>query len=135
MIKTAGLVEVVMYVKDLDRMARFYSDALGLSVLFPKNVTHYKNERSVTMNTGSCLLVLHVGDKNHQPGKNPKMVFAVWDIEQARCYLMQREVVVGDIRMEGRSTLVCDCLDPEGNSFSLEYQEQPVVANIEYARA
>jgi catechol 2,3-dioxygenase-like lactoylglutathione lyase family enzyme len=135
MIRTTGLVEVVMYVEDLDRMVRFYHDVLGLSVLFPKNITHYKNERCVTLNTGSCLLVLHAGAEKHQRGKNPKMVFAVFDIEQARCFLLQREVEVGDIHVQGRSTLVCDCRDPEGNIFSLEVQEQPVVSNLEYARA
>jgi predicted enzyme related to lactoylglutathione lyase len=135
MIQTAGLVEVVIHVQNLDSMVRFYRDALGLDVLHPKNVNHYKNEHSVTLNTGACVLVLRAGGDKRKAGENPKVVFAVRDIEQARCYLMQRQVNVGNIHVEDWGTLKCDCFDPEGNLFSLECQEQPVAANIKYARA
>jgi hypothetical protein len=42
------------------------------------------------------------------------------DLAAARSFLVEKAVRVGEIREAAPGILVCDCLDPEGNPFSLE---------------
>lgn len=123
MIQITGILEVILYVQNMDRMVQFYRDTLGLEVVYPQNVLSYTNENWVTFQAGAYTLALHSGGRSLQVKHSPKIVFGVIDIEHARSFLSQREVSIGEIRLISPGVLVCDAVDPEGNSFSLEYQE------------
>ncbi len=123
MIQITGLIEVILYVQNMELMVQFYRDTMGLQVLYPKNVSTYANENWVTFWTGACTLALHSGGQLEKGKQLPQIVFGVQDIEHARSYLSQRHVNIGEIRLLSHGIMVCDGIDPEGNSFSLEYQE------------
>lgn len=123
MIQITGILEVIVYVQNMDRMVQFYRDTLGLEITYPKNVASYTNENWVTFQAGAYTLALHSGGQAQQVKHSPQIVFGVIDIEHARSFLHQREVDIGDIRLISPGILVCDAVDPEGNSFSLEYRE------------
>ncbi len=104
-------------------MVHFYRDTMGLKLQYPHNVDNYEKESWVTFWTGTCTLALHTGGKRRLGEDTPKIVFGVKDIENARGYLNRREVRIGEVRIPAPGVLVCDGFDPEGNPFSLEYQE------------
>lgn len=123
MIKITGLIEVILYVQNIELMVEFYRDTMGLEVLYPKNVSTYANENWVAFWTGACTLALHSGGQSEKEKLSPQIVFGVQDIEHARSYLSQRHVHIGKIRLLSHGIMVCDGVDPEGNTFSLEYKE------------
>jgi catechol 2,3-dioxygenase-like lactoylglutathione lyase family enzyme len=55
------LVEVVLYVRDMERAIRFYCDAVGLELDF-------ESEHWTTFRTGACTLALHATEQR-EPGK------------------------------------------------------------------
>lgn len=124
MIQTTGLVEVVLYVENMSCMMSFYRDVIGLNVVYPQNVKDYSKESLVTLSAGPCEISLHRGGKRGSAEDTPKIVFGVRDIEGARGTLLQREVRVGDIRIDSPGVWAFDGLDPEGNPFSIQYHEQ-----------
>jgi predicted enzyme related to lactoylglutathione lyase len=112
--KTSGLIEVILYVQDMDAQVAFYRDNFGLRVLFPAEETDYDQEYWVTFATGACTLALRLGQDT------PKIVFGVADIDAARSDLLSRGVKVGEVRPAAPGVWVCDGFDPEGNPFSIE---------------
>jgi len=114
------LIEVVVYVEDMNRQVYFYRDKIGLSLSYPTGVNDFKDACWVTFETGDCTLALHAGGKKQQGADAPKFVFDVSDINQAREELIERGVRLGEIRSPAPGVLVCDGIDPEGNRFSIE---------------
>jgi hypothetical protein len=123
MILTTGIIEVILYVENMGEMVCFYRDTIGLKVQYPQNVDSYAKEHWVTFWTGACTLALHSGGKHRQGEDTPRIVFGVKDIEHARGYLNRRDIRMSEVRIATPGVYVCDGLDPEGNPFSLEYQE------------
>lgn len=123
MILTTGLIEVILYVENMGDMVSFYRDTMGLRIQYPQNVSSYEKEHWVTFWTGACTLALHSGGRRRLGEDTPKIVFGVIDIEHARGYLVHRDIRVGEVRIAAPGVSVCDAFDPEGNPFSLEYQE------------
>jgi len=117
--KTTGLIEVILYTKDMNRMVQFYRDVLDLPLSIP-GIREYSNESWVTFQTGSCTLALHSGGNGSNGSDAPKIVFQVEDIKSARFQLLQASVSVSDIRSPAPGRQVCDAKDPEGNPFSIE---------------
>lgn len=117
---THGLIEVILYVKDMPTQVAFYRDRLELSVLYPAEVTDFANEFWVVLDTGACKLALHGGGQQRLGADTPKLVFGVADIQVARATLLQRRVQIGEVRTAAPGVWVCDGFDPEGNPFSIE---------------
>lgn len=115
-----GLIEVILYVKDMGSQVAFYRDVMGLAVLYPTGLSEYDGEMWVTFNTGACTLALHGGGKGRLGADTPKIVFGVPDVEAARAQLHNKGVEMGEIRSAAPGVLVCDGVDPEGNIFSIE---------------
>lgn len=115
-----GLIEVIVYVQDMAAQVSFYRDTLGLPLLSPRGLADYSDQHWVTFDTGSCILALHSGGKGRIGGDAPKIVFGVSDITTARSVLQKKGTRVAKIREVATGIQVCDCLDPEGNAFSLE---------------
>lgn len=109
------LSEVIVYAQDLERLSSFYTGVFGLSV-----VEGSPDDGFVRFDTGSCNLCLHSGGEDHGGRDAPKVVFEVEDVAAARSYLLDHGVDVGEIRSPTPGTQVCDGVDPEGNTFSLE---------------
>jgi predicted enzyme related to lactoylglutathione lyase len=115
-----GLMEVILYVQDMQAQVTFYRDRLGLSLTYPQGLAEYGKEFWVTLNTGPCTLVLHGGGKKRLGEDAPKIVFQVADIEAARKELLRRGVPLGEARSPAPGVWVCDGADPEGNKLSIE---------------
>jgi len=114
------IMEIILYVEDMQRQVSFYRDTLGLKVKFPQDMSDYNKEFWVELDTGSCTLALHAGGKGRFGADAPKFVFRVKDIESARQQLLDQQVEMGDIRSAAPGVWVCDGVDPEGNKFSIE---------------
>ena len=119
-----GLIEIIVYVQDMDRQVRFYRDVLGLTVRSPVGLNNYSNEFWVEIETGACMLALHGGGTGKHDQQTPKIVFGVADIVAARALLVERGVKVSEVRSPAPHIKVVDALDAEGNPFSLESHER-----------
>ena len=113
------IMEVILYVEDMDSQVSFYRDKLGLPVKFPKETTNYGKEIWVELDSGPCTLTLHTGGKRRFGPDAPKIVFRVGDILAARQELTDQEVEMGEIRSAAPGVWVSDGVDPEGNRFSI----------------
>ncbi len=116
-----GLLEVILYVENMQEMVEFYRDAMGLRVSFPPNASDYRKEEWVVFSTGPCSLCLHSGGKRRIGKDAPSLVFRVNDIEVARDELTERGVPMGEPRVVAPEIWICEGEDPEGNRFSIEY--------------
>ena len=114
------LMEIILYVEDMDRQVFFYRDQLGFEVVHPKVSKDYGKEFWVELDTGSCSLALHAGGKKQFGADAPKFVFRVQDILAARQQLLNQQVEMAEIRSAAPGVWVCDGADPEGNKFSIE---------------
>jgi len=101
------LVEVGLYVRDMERAIRFYRDTVGLELDF-------ESEHWTTFRTGSCTLALHAGSEAPDP------TFAVADLDAERARLAAAGVGVTEIREPAPGLRVFDARDPDGNRFSIE---------------
>lgn len=113
------LSELILYVADIEQMASFYADVFGLEPIEGK-----PDHGFVKFDTGACHLCLHAGGEGDLGVDAPKFVFEVDDIERARSYLQERAVDIGSIRSPAPGKRVCDGVDPEGNTFSIESTER-----------
>lgn len=118
--KTKGLIEIILYVEDMQSQVSFYRDILELDVLYPPEADDFSQEVWVTLDAGSCLLALHGGGKRRFGADAPKIVFKVDDVHADREELISKQVQVGKVRTAAPGVLVCDVVDPEGNKFSIE---------------
>jgi catechol 2,3-dioxygenase-like lactoylglutathione lyase family enzyme len=114
------LIEVILYVQDMNAQVSFYRDVLGLQVTEPADSQDYEGVFWVTLATGACTLALHSGGDRLLGRDAPKIVFCVADISVARDELLQRGVPMGQVRSPAPGVHVCDGQDPEGNKFSIE---------------
>lgn len=116
------LMEIIIYVQDMDAQLHFYRDVLGLTVAFPAGLDSYHDQFWVTLNTGACTLALHGGGKRNFGSDAPKFVFRVQEIRQIWAALRAKGVPMGEIRQPAPGIWVADGADPEGNLFSIEEQ-------------
>jgi predicted enzyme related to lactoylglutathione lyase len=107
----------IIYVADLDAMARFYGEALGLPVV-------ERNERFVAFGGAGAPLALEAGGPPpagpRDKGRNPTLFqLAVADIAASVAALRERGVPFeGDIR-RGPYGALAPFRDPEGNRLAL----------------
>jgi predicted enzyme related to lactoylglutathione lyase len=122
-IEIGAIIEVILYVEDMNAQVSFYRDKLGLKVKYPQEIDDFSNVFWVEINTRPCTLALHAGGKRRFGPDAPKIVFQVEDILAARQALVDQDVNVGEIRSAATGVWVCDGVDPEGNKFSIESHE------------
>jgi catechol 2,3-dioxygenase-like lactoylglutathione lyase family enzyme len=113
------LVEVVVYVRDMERAIRFYRDTLGLQI-------EHESPGWTTFRTGACTLALHATDRRELGTAEPDPTFLVADAEAERARLMGEGVAVTELRWPAAGIQVFDASDPDGNRFSLESRRQRV---------
>jgi catechol 2,3-dioxygenase-like lactoylglutathione lyase family enzyme len=107
------LVEVVVYVRDMERATDFYRDTLGLELDF-------ESEAWTTFQTGACTLALHATETREPGTGEPDPTFLVADADAERARLAGAGVAVSEIREPVAGTRVFDARDPDGNRFSVE---------------
>jgi predicted enzyme related to lactoylglutathione lyase len=107
------LVEVVLYVRDMERSISFYRDTLGLELDFES--AHW-----TTFKTGACTLALHATERREPGSGEPDPTFLVPDADAERERLAGAGIEVTEIREPVGGTRVFDATDPEGNRFSIE---------------
>lgn len=115
-----GLMEVIVYVRDMARAVSFYRDTLGLAVTYPAGRVDYGGEHWVTLDTGACTLALHGGGRGEAGRDAAKIVFRVADAAAARAELSAKGVALDEVRQAAPGVWVVDGRDPDGNPFSLE---------------
>jgi predicted enzyme related to lactoylglutathione lyase len=117
--KVGPMIEVILYVSDMDRAVRFYQDVLGIMPLAPQ-CEDYSDQYWVVLDTGGCKLCLHGGGKQDRGADAPKIVFHVDDLHAAREALLSKGVSADPIFSPAEGVLVSNSADPDGNRFSLE---------------
>jgi predicted enzyme related to lactoylglutathione lyase len=114
-----NLHEIIIYARDMDGLAKFYRDKVGLPVAWPEGQNDYSKEHWVQFGNGGATLALHSGGVETS-GLAPRFGFEVTDIGAERDRLLAGGVRCGDIREAIPGLFVVDCLDPENNCFYLE---------------
>jgi predicted enzyme related to lactoylglutathione lyase len=112
----------MIFAKDLQRMAEFYHEALGLPLIPGTSAPGW-----VELDAGGVRLALHaivpriarqieITQPPRAREETPiKLLFEVDDLQAVRRRLVQ----FGATMFEPRNSGICDGLDPEGNVFSL----------------
>lgn len=104
------LARVILFTGQMDVMARFYGEVLGL-----RQVSSEKGWREFA--AGSARIGLHSGPAS--PGrKGPKIAFYAKDVAAVREKLVARGAKFGKVRQGDQFTL-CDGKDPDGNPIQL----------------
>jgi predicted enzyme related to lactoylglutathione lyase len=119
----ASLDRIILYVQDVERLARFYDDAFQLPI-----VEEIKGEWAV-LQIGACQLALHRVGKPYRVADtsswkvetNAKLVISVTrDLGELRAELVRKGVPMREIKsFPGLTGPLCDGTDPEGNVFQL----------------
>lgn len=120
MVKIGPIIEIIVYVRDMDAQVEFYRDTLELPLSYPPGLGSYRDQPWVTFEVGECILALHSGGKGDISLDAPKFVFQVAEVQAVREILLSRGVNLGEIRVVSPGVYVCDGEDPEGNRFSIE---------------
>jgi catechol 2,3-dioxygenase-like lactoylglutathione lyase family enzyme len=107
------LVEVVLYVRDMERAIRFYRDTLGLQL-------ETESAAWSTFRTGACTLALHAIERRELGTAEPDPTFLVGDAPAERARLIGAGVEVTEIRRPIAGIEVFDARDPDGNRSSVE---------------
>lgn len=115
-----SMLEVILYVEDMQAMVDFYRDRLGLHVETPEDVEDLSDENWVVLDTGATRLALHGGGEQRHGDDRPMIVFAITDMAATRDTLLERGVELTEPFEAAPGILVCHGRDPEGNPFSLE---------------
>ena len=114
----------ILFARDMEKMARFYRDVLGLEPV----PSDYPPEEFLPLCAGAAIVSLHeipspyrdgieIADPPEPRSGTPiKLVFRVDDVLKAREDLIGRGVQMRQPFMEGSR---CDGIDPEGNVFQL----------------
>jgi len=119
----AKLSDVILYVRDVDNLKKFYAEHFGLQVIEEDSVW-------ALLDAGNSSLGLHrMGDQylqqsdfNHPSDNNTKIVFEIdQDIRTARAGMISRGIKMKEIKtFESYDFWLCDGRDPEGNVFQLK---------------
>jgi catechol 2,3-dioxygenase-like lactoylglutathione lyase family enzyme len=118
------LAQALLFVKDLPRMRRFYSDVLGLTIVDDR-------EDAAQLDAGGVILLLHAIPAKHaasivisDPPKarsdTPvKLIFHVDDVRGTRERLLAGGAQTRELATLDDGRMTCDCLDLEGNVFRI----------------
>ena len=107
---TLAMRRVVLFTRNLDKMATFYRDVLRLP---PRR----GGSELIEFDAGGCFIALHSGSS--AVGKRaPKLVFYSKNVEATRDELVARGAKLGRV-MSGPGLTRCEGKDPDGNPFQI----------------
>jgi catechol 2,3-dioxygenase-like lactoylglutathione lyase family enzyme len=109
----APIARIVLYVKNVDRMAEFYQR------VFEMKPVARPEKGWLELGGGGCNLALHQAAKTANFRRAAaKITFGVKDVAKARAILARRGLKLGPIHTTPNSTF-CNGKDPEGNLLSI----------------
>ncbi|NJK45960.1 MAG: hypothetical protein HC933_18380 [Pleurocapsa sp. SU_196_0] len=108
------LRRIIVFARDLNSLAVFYRDVLGLRELVTPDDSRTWREFAA----GACSIALHNSGVPASAGKPPKIVFYVNDVAQTRDALNARGANFGRVIVTGEFKL-SNGSDPEGNALAL----------------
>jgi predicted enzyme related to lactoylglutathione lyase len=108
------LRRVIVFARNMNTLAAFYRDVLGLDELTTPDDSRTWRE----FQAGASSIALHNGGVAISAGKPPKIVFYVSDVAQARDALNARGANFGRVIVTGEFQL-SNGTDPEGNALAL----------------
>lgn len=124
-----ALDTIVLYVQNVDRLRKFYTDVLGLEIIEDDKAVW------VLLRAGNACVGLHkIGEQylseiseGYKFDNNTKIVFKIeQDIYDIRQLLIDKNVLMREVKnYDNYDYLLCDGEDPEGNVFQLK-QRKPV---------
>ena len=104
------LARVILFTGQMEKMANFYGEILGLKV-----ISEEKGWREFS--AGAASITLHSGPSS--PGrKGPNIVFHAKDVAVLRNKLVARGAKFREVR-QGPIFCLCDGKDPDGNPIQL----------------
>lgn len=115
---TEPLMEVILYVQDMQQSVWFYRDVLGLPIRYPQGLSDYSREMWVEFETGDCTLALH-GGAEHQPASYHEIVFLVSDVAKARQIILDAGIEIGEVRPLEDGAPIAEGTDPAGHRFAI----------------
>ena len=113
------LYQVILVANNVERLAKFYRDALGFSITYPESPQDLSKETWVTLNSGSCQLAIHGGGEVRTSGA-VILSFKVADLDFAAFDLKEKGFEVEPAYEVAPGVRSAKLRDPEGNRLSLE---------------
>ncbi len=89
----SGLLEVILYVQDMQKMVHFYRDILGFPLRDLAGEADFSQHFWVEFETGACTIALHGGSEGRVGQDAPRIVFRVADVETARKALVEKALI------------------------------------------
>jgi len=108
------IVRVILYVKDISKVAHFYQTHFGMKPL-PSNEEGWLELES---NSGGCNIALHKAAATQKSGAAIKIVFAVSDVRQFKKEREAAGLKFGPVH-EPDGFLFANAKDPAGNSIQI----------------
>ena len=105
------LKRIVLFSPDVERLARFYQEVIGLSVV--------GRERGwIDLNAGACNVAIHAG-RSKVGNRPPKLVFYSADVAATRSILAKRGLNTMGPVVSTPAFDMCDGKDPDGNAIAI----------------
>lgn len=112
---TLQFSHVMLYVKDMDRAARWYQEVLGFGVQYLA-APHYAALRHDAMH---FRLDLHPDPQGTNVGHGSMLYFFAPNLDAAVAMLREKGMIVSDPRRRGDSPSFTEFADSEGNPLGL----------------
>ena len=115
----ADLYQVILMAWDVQKMAEFYRDVVGLIVTYPAPDASLEDENWIELDAGSVKLAIHGGGDIRGSGslllsiKVDDLDFTYWDLKK-------RGVDIQKPRQVWEGVKSAKARDPEGNTISFE---------------
>jgi catechol 2,3-dioxygenase-like lactoylglutathione lyase family enzyme len=115
----ASMMQIILYVSDMDAEVHFYRDVLGLEIVYPQvALEDYSSEMWVEFDAGGCALALHGGADNPPAGSH-EVIFKVEDLEHARQEILNAGIHIAEIRLLEDGAPIAEGVDPDGHRFAI----------------
>lgn len=120
----AELYQVIIVARDVEKVAAFYRDVIGMEVTYPAPDADLSKENWVELTGGPCRLAIHGGGEIKSSGaailsfRVDDLDFTYWDLKKRGLDIEEPRKVSADVRAS-------HVHDPEGNRVSLEQVGTP----------
>jgi catechol 2,3-dioxygenase-like lactoylglutathione lyase family enzyme len=115
----ASMMQIILYVSDMNAEVHFYRDVLGLEIVYPQvALEDYSSEMWVEFDAGGCALALHGGADNPPAGSH-EVIFKVEDLEHARQEILTAGIQIAEIRLLEDGAPIAEGVDPDGHRFAI----------------
>jgi predicted enzyme related to lactoylglutathione lyase len=108
------LARIILYVKDIPKVAAFYRKHFAFRTMPGETGTWLELESP----SGGCTIALHQAAKSQKSGAAMKIVFAVRDVRKFKAKCMRNGLKFGPVHEPGGFEYA-NAKDPAGNSISI----------------